>query len=103
MRAQTFYEPYEFQPGSPARVVTVPHAADLEDLVRDVKQAKQNADLVFVSLHWGVHFTSRPCDYQPVVAHAAIDAGANAILGHHPHRPQGIEVYKDTVIFYSIG
>jgi len=103
MRAHTFYEPYEFQPGAPARVVTVPHAADVEQLVRDVKQAKQDADLVFVSLHWGVHNVQRPCDYQPIVAHAAIDAGANAILGHHAHLPQGIEIYKGAVIFYCIG
>jgi hypothetical protein len=103
MRAHTFYEPYEFQPGAPARVVTVPHAGDLQLLVADVKAAKQNADLVFVSFHWGVHYIPRPCDYQPVVAHAAIDAGADLILGHHPHQPQGIEVYKQKVIFYSIG
>ena len=103
MRAHTFYEPYEFQPGAPARVVTAPHAGDLEQLVRDVKQAKQDADLVFVSLHWGVHNVQRPCDYQPIVAHAALDAGACAILGHHAHLPQGIELYKGGVIFYSIG
>ena len=103
MRAHTFYEPYEFQPGAPARVVTVPHAADLAQLVADVKQTRQNADLVFVSLHWGVHYVPRPCDYQPVVAHAAIDAGASVILGHHPHQPQGVEIYKEGVIFYSIG
>ncbi|MBI4191435.1 MAG: CapA family protein [Betaproteobacteria bacterium] len=103
MRAHTFYESYEYQPGAPARVVTIPHAADLAQLVSDVKLAKQNADLVFVSLHWGVHFVPRPCDYQPVVAHAAIDAGASVILGHHPHQPQGIEIYKKSVIFYSIG
>ncbi len=103
MRAHTFYEPYEFQPGAPAHVVTVPHAQDLEHLVRDVKQARENADVVIVSLHWGVHFVSRPCDYQPVVAHAAIEAGACAVLGHHPHQQQGIEVYKGGVIFYSIG
>jgi len=103
MRAHTFYEPYEFQPGAPARVVTVPHAADLEHLVRDVREAKQNADHVFVSLHWGIHFMPRPCEYQSIVAHAAIEAGASAILGHHPHQPQGIELYKGGVIFYSIG
>jgi len=103
MRAHTFYEPYEFQAGAPPRVVTIPHADDLEQLTEDVRKAKQEADLVFVSLHWGVHFMTRPCDYQPIVAHAAIDAGANAILGHHAHQPQGIEIYKDAAIFYSIG
>jgi hypothetical protein len=103
MRAHTYYEPYEFQPGAPARVHTVPHVADLEHLVCDVRKAKQQADLVFVSLHWGVHFTWRPADYQPEVAHAAIDAGASIILGHHPHQPQGIELYKGAVILYSMG
>jgi len=103
MRAHTFYEPYEFQPGCPARIVTIPHAADLENLVSDVKQAKRDADVVFVSLHWGIHFQPRPCDYQFTVAHAAIDAGASVILGHHPHQPQGIEIYRNGVIFYSIG
>ena len=81
----------------------MPHAADLQNLVRDVQRAKQNADFVFVSLHWGIHFQPRVCDYQPIVAHAAIDAGANAILGHGPHQQQGIELYKGAVIFYSIG
>src|SRR5262249_12020963 len=43
------------------------------------------------------------CDYQPVVAHAAIDAGADLILGHHPHCLKAVEVYKGKVCFYSIG
>jgi hypothetical protein len=103
MRAHTYYEPYEYQPGSLARIVTVPFEDDLENLVSDVKNAKSQADLVFVSLHWGLHFQPKPCDYQPIVAHAAIDAGATAILGHHPHQPQGVEIYKGAVIYYSIG
>ncbi|MBI4191498.1 MAG: CapA family protein [Betaproteobacteria bacterium] len=103
MRARTYYEPYEFQPGAPARVATTPYEEDLELLVRDVRQAKQDADVVFVSMHWGLHWYWRPTDYQPVVAHAAIDAGATAILGHHPHQMQGIELYQGGVIFYSIG
>ena len=41
--------------------------------------------------------------YQPVVAHAAIDAGADLILGHHPHCLKAVEVYKGKVCFYSIG
>jgi len=103
MRAHTYYEPYEFQPGAPPRVVTVPHAADLEHLVADVRDAKAHSDLVFVSFHWGVHHIPQPCDYQRVVAHAAIDAGANGILGHHPHQQQGVEIYRGAPIFYSMG
>ncbi|MBI3042626.1 MAG: CapA family protein [Betaproteobacteria bacterium] len=103
MRASTFYEPIEYQPGSPPQIITVPHQGDLEALVDDVSDAKRSADLVVVSLHWGLHFTSRPQEYQPVVAHAAIDAGACAILGHHAHQQQGIEIYNGGVIFYSLG
>jgi poly-gamma-glutamate synthesis protein (capsule biosynthesis protein) len=103
MRAHTFYEPYEYQPGAPARIVSVPHDEDLANLEADVRNAKQRADLVFVSLHWGVHYVPYPAEYQPVVAHAAIDAGATAVLGHHAHQQQGMELYKNGVIFYSIG
>ena len=104
MRAKTYYEPYEYQPGSPPRVVTYPVEADLQALVADVRKAKQTADHVVVSIHWGVHHVPRPlADYQPVVAHAAIDAGASVILGHHPHLMQGIEKYRDGVIFYALG
>ena len=103
MRAYTYYEPYEFQPGSPACVITVPDKDDLEHLVEDVRKLKQMVDVVVVSLHWGLHYVTQPQDYQPIVAHAAIDAGASVILGHHAHQPQGIEIYKGAIIFYSIG
>ena len=103
MRAHTFYEPYEFQPGSPPRVVTIPHQQDFELLVEDVRRARQAADAVVVSLHWGLHYVAKPFAYQTAVAHAAIDAGACAILGHHPHQLQGMELYKDAAVFYSLG
>jgi len=103
MRAHTFYVPYEYQPGAPARTVSVPDDEDLVRLVQDVREAKQHADFVFVSLHWGVHYVARPAQYQPPVARAAIDAGASVVLGHHPHQQQGIELYKNGVVFYSLG
>jgi len=103
MRAHTFYEPYEFQPGSAPRIVTIPHERDLEALLDDVRGAKENADAVVMSIHWGLHFTSKPHAYQTAVAHAAIDAGVSAILGTHPHQLQGIELYKQGIIFYSLG
>lgn len=103
MRAHTFYESYEYQPGSPARIVTVPHEEDLRLLLEDVRKAKQTADVVVVSLHWGLHYVSKPLEYQTTVAHAAIEAGASVILGHHPHQQQAIEVHKGAVILYSLG
>jgi hypothetical protein len=104
MRAKTYYEPYEYQPGAPLRIVTIPHQQDLEDLQADVRRAKEQADAVVVSFHWGVHWIAKPlADYQPIVAHAAVDAGASVILGHHPHVVQAIEAYRQAVIFYSLG
>jgi poly-gamma-glutamate synthesis protein (capsule biosynthesis protein) len=56
-----------------------------------------------LSNHWGVTDGENTQDYQIEFAHAAIDAGADAIMGHHPHRPQGIQIYKGKPIFYSMG
>lgn len=104
MRAHTFYEPYEYQAGAPCRIVTIPHKKDLELLIGDVQRAKQSADFVVVSIHWGVHFIAKPLThYQIAVGHAAIDAGASLILGHHPHVMQAVESYKGGIIYYSLG
>jgi poly-gamma-glutamate synthesis protein (capsule biosynthesis protein) len=84
--------------------MTWPVERDLEALLDDIAKARELADVVLVSLHWGVHFApALIADYQPVVAHAAIDAGAAAIIGHHPHILKAIEVYRGRPIFYSLG
>lgn len=75
-----------------------------EQLYRaDIARAKRSADYVIVSFHWGVESAALPRDYQKSTAHRAIDAGADVILGHHPHVLQGIEYYKGGVVFYSLG
>lgn len=104
MRAFTIYEQVEHdQPGTPCRIHTYPHRGDLNALVKDIHQAKSQADVVIMSIHWGIHFIPAViADYQRDVAHAAIDAGADLILGHHAHILKGIEVYKGKVIFYSL-
>jgi poly-gamma-glutamate synthesis protein (capsule biosynthesis protein) len=59
---------------------------------------------VIVSLHWGIHFTEAElAGYQTEVGHAAIDAGADAVLGHHAHILKPIEIYHGKPIFYSLG
>ncbi|MDI6739154.1 MAG: CapA family protein [Candidatus Edwardsbacteria bacterium] len=78
-------------------------AADPASLAADVKQAKQQAKLVVVSFHWGAELMDRPKEYQVRLAHAAIDAGADLVLGHHPHVLQGLELYKGKLIAYSLG
>ncbi len=75
-----------------------------ESFVRaDVAAAREKADLVVVSFHWGQEGKTELRDYQTQLAHAAIDAGASAVLGHHPHILQGVERYKNGVILYSLG
>ncbi len=103
LRIHTYYEPLEYQPGVPPKVVTIPYPEDMEALEADITAAKQKAHIVVLSLHWGIHFIPRLiADYQPLVAHAAFEAGADIIIGHHAHIPKAIEVYKGKGCFYSL-
>ncbi|HTY20568.1 MAG TPA: CapA family protein [Geobacteraceae bacterium] len=69
----------------------------------DIAAARKAADYVVISFHWGSELKSDPAPYQITAAHRAIDAGADVVLGHHPHVLQGIEGYKRGIIFYSLG
>ena len=69
----------------------------------DIAQAKSSADYVIVSFHWGMEGADTPHPNQVAAAHAAIDAGADVVLGHHPHVLQGIERYRKGIICYSLG
>jgi poly-gamma-glutamate synthesis protein (capsule biosynthesis protein) len=104
MRAHTIHEPVEHdQPGTPARIHTYAHRDDLAAMIDDIRAAKQKADVVAVSQHWGIHFVPYAlADYQPDVAHAAIEAGADMVLGHHAHILKAVEIYKGKPIFYSL-
>lgn len=103
LRADTRYEPVDYQPGVPPRTVTTPNEEDFTALLSDVRAAKAEADKVVLSLHWGIHFVPRLiADYQKTVAHAAIEAGADVILGHHAHVPKAIEVHAGHACFYSL-
>lgn len=105
MRALTFYEEVEpDQPGNPPRIHSFANKGDKAALIDDIKKAKSQADLVFVSTHWGLHFQEAEiAEYQKEYAYAAIDAGADAILGHHPHILKAIEIYRGKPILYSMG
>jgi poly-gamma-glutamate synthesis protein (capsule biosynthesis protein) len=76
---------------------------DRQLIVEDIKKAKDRADLVFVCLHWGFENQPNVHPDQVEIAHLLIDAGADAIIGHHPHVPHAIEVYKKRPILYSLG
>lgn len=103
LRAHTYYEPFDYQAGVPPRVVTVPYEEDLAGLIEDVTAAKKSADVVVLSLHWGIHFIPRAiADYQVTVANAAFKAGADLILGHHAHTPKAIGMHQGKACFYSL-
>jgi poly-gamma-glutamate synthesis protein (capsule biosynthesis protein) len=105
LRVWTLYHQIDYQPGTPPQILTFPKKEDLEAVIAEVKKAKKLADVVALSLHWGIHFVPNApiAMYQKEVAHAVIDAGADIILGSHPHQLNGIEVYKGKPIFYSMG
>jgi len=74
-----------------------------EQVHDDIVAAKKQADIVLVSFHWGQEGKTKLREYQTRIGHLAIDSGASAVIGHHPHILQGIERYKDGVILYSLG
>ena len=76
---------------------------DETQLASDIVEATKLGDIVAVSFHWGVEYAHSPTDRQTKLAHLAIDAGADIVIGSHPHVLQGIEKYKDGLIFYSLG
>lgn len=104
VRAWTHYEQIEHdQPGTPARIHTFAHRQDLAALQNDIRLARERADVVLVSMHWGIHFVPAViADYQKEVGRAAIDAGADAVLGHHAHILKGMEIYQGKPIVYSL-
>jgi poly-gamma-glutamate synthesis protein (capsule biosynthesis protein) len=90
-------------PHAPVRVRTVLDPDDRAMVVEDIRKLRREVDVVVVSLHGGVIWVPRVIsDYQIEAAHAAIDAGADLVLGHHPHILKGIEVYKGRAVFYSL-
>ena len=84
-------------PGAPAIVETWPDKKELKDMQASVQTLRNEVDVLVVSCHWGVSGSEEIVDYQQMIGHAAIDAGADIVIGHHPHVPQGIEVYKDRI------
>ena len=75
-----------------------------QQLVRHrIAELKAKYDFVVVSFHWGIENVFHPSPEQQVFARECIDEGASVIIGHHPHRFQGVEKYHGGLIFYSLG
>jgi hypothetical protein len=73
-------------------------------LKKDIAAARSaGAQVVVVWPHWGIEYTTGPSALQRSLAHAAIDAGADLVIGNHPHWAQAMEVYKGKPIWYALG
>jgi poly-gamma-glutamate capsule biosynthesis protein CapA/YwtB (metallophosphatase superfamily) len=107
IKAHTAYRPQIEQlrtltrPGMPPEVVTWADPAALAQFREDIAAIRAQADVVIASHHWGLDH--EVLAYQVEIAHTAIDAGADLVMGHGPHLPLGIELYQDKPIFYGVG
>lgn len=72
-------------------------------LLEEIRKQKQENDYVFVMVHWGIERDERPQEYQRTLGKQYIDAGADLVIGSHPHVLQGVEYYKEKAIVYSLG
>lgn len=76
---------------------------DSKQVTAKIREAKRRADFVIVNIHWGQEYQPRFNSKQQVLAHLMVEAGADAVIGHHPHVVQGVELYQGHPIFYSLG
>ena len=90
------------KPGQPPIVKTWLDEDSEARMVDDVRQLSEEADVVLVSYHWGVSDTREPVSYQSAIGQAVIEAGADVVLGHGPHRYQRVELYKGKPILHSV-
>jgi poly-gamma-glutamate capsule biosynthesis protein CapA/YwtB (metallophosphatase superfamily) len=96
--------PNYYQPGCEAHLTTVPDQRDLANLAEDIGRARERADLVVASFHWGDF--SRPfhlTDHEKTTARYSIDQGADMVVGHHHHALRGMEWYRGKPIMYGLG
>jgi Bacterial capsule synthesis protein PGA_cap len=89
------------RPGVPPIVVTWADRAYLAGFAEDIAALRRTVDLVVASCHWGLG--EEVLDYMTEIAHAAIDAGADLVIGHGPHYSLPVELYRGKPIFYGLG
>lgn len=91
-------------PGLPAAIYTFPEPESLAQMQADIRALRPQVDVLLVALHKGmVHTHAELQMYERPLAHAAIDAGADAVIGHHAHILRGIEVYQGKPIYHNLG
>ena len=91
--------------GDETRVEFTLTTSDAQPVLEAIRAARRQAEFVIVSLHSHepVNESEAPADFVRDFAHAAVDAGAQLVVGHGPHRLRGAEIYKGAPVFYSLG
>jgi poly-gamma-glutamate synthesis protein (capsule biosynthesis protein) len=98
------YEQEGANPGGPPKAYTFADPDTIEAMQADIEAAKAKADIVVVAFHKGlVHTPAKLAMYERPVARAAIDAGADIVIGHHAHILRGVELYRGKPIFHGLG
>jgi len=95
-----------FRVGDPQGVRTQPHAADLAGNLAWIRDARRQAEWVVVSVHAHEQQNGdneQPAEFVPAFCRAAVEAGADLVLGHGPHILRGMEIHRGRPIFYSLG
>lgn len=77
--------------------------ADKERIVSDIRTLRPQVDFIIVAYHWGVEYVALPQQRQIDLGRTSIDAGADLVIGNHPHWVQGVEMYKGKLITYAHG
>ncbi len=89
------------RPGIPPEILTWPDAKHLQLFKEDIATLRKQCDILIASCHWGLH--KDVLDYMTQIAHAAIDSGADLVMGHGPHYSLPTEIYQGKPILYGLG
>jgi poly-gamma-glutamate capsule biosynthesis protein CapA/YwtB (metallophosphatase superfamily) len=89
------------RPGIPPKIVTWADRRYLDEYCADIEKLRSEVDFLIASNHWGLR--ADVLDYMTQIAHAAIEHGADMVMGHGPHQPLPISFYRDRPIFYGLG
>jgi poly-gamma-glutamate capsule biosynthesis protein CapA/YwtB (metallophosphatase superfamily) len=89
------------RPGIPPIILTWADRGYVAAFADDIAGLRREADIVVASCHWGLG--EEVLDYMSEIAHAAIDAGAEIVVGHGPHYSLPVEIYRGKPIFYGLG
>ena len=104
VKVLTHYELDHASPGGPPNIYTFAAPESVDAMAADIEGLRHRVDVVVVALHKGMgHVPARIEHYERGIAHAAIDAGADVVIGHHAHILRGIELRRGKPIFHGLG